>query len=255
MRRILFAAFAILVSTVPAFAAQLEPGAWRGDLTVENSRGRESRIETKAAQHIGPDGNQLYLENVSKALAVVAVQPGADGTFEVTASGDGLQVSLRGLRVTRGGLDANVIYAPDGGAPLTGKASLDRMKPMSPPSFRGNCADAPADLKALCGVWSGISLRGQPKLLIIDTITRNKQRIAWEVKAKQSWGGDSDLSSAGMTFPYTEFVTDEQLPLSTLPLRTTGKLSYRFEVYGADQLSGGHITDAGDRTFYTRVKK
>ena len=104
-------------------------------------------------------------------------------------------------------------------------------------------------------MWSGISLRGQPKLLIIDTITRNKQKIAWEVKAKQSWGGDSDLSSAGMSFPYTEYVTDEQLPLSTLPLRTTGKLSYRFEIDGPDRMTGGHIADAGDRTSYTRVKK
>ena len=186
MRRPLFTFFALLVSAGPAVAAQLEPGVWRGDVTVENSRGRESRIETKAALHISPDGNQLYLENVNKALAVVAVQPAADATFEVTASGEGMQVSLRGLRVTRGDIEANVIYAPDVGAPLSGKASLDRVKPMSAPSFRGSCKDAPADLQALCGVWSGISLRGQPKLLVIDTITRNKQKVAWEVKAKQS---------------------------------------------------------------------
>ncbi len=250
----LFAA-ALILFAGPAFAAELEPGVWRGALTVESARAKDSKIETRAALHIGPNGNQLYLENINKALPVVAIDPAPDGSFEVTASGEQLQVSLRGLRVTRGGVEASVIYAPDIGAPLTGKASLDRVKLMSPPSLRADCGAAPDSLKALCGVWSGISLRGQPKLLVIDTITRNKQKIAWELKAKQSWGGESDLASAGMSFPYTEYVTDEQLPLAILPMRTTGKLSYKFEMDDADHMTGGHITDLADRTTYTRVKK
>jgi hypothetical protein len=251
----LFAAFALVVFASPAFAAELEPGVWRGTLTAENPRARDSKIETKAALHLGPDGNQLYLENINKALPVVAIDPAKDGSFEVTASGEALQVSLRGLRIARGDLQGGVIYAPDIGAPLTGQVSLDRMKPLSPPSLRANCGAAPETLKNLCGVWSGISLRGQPKLLVIETITRNKQKIAWELKAKQSWGGDSDLASAGMSFPYTEYVTDEQVPLAILPLRTTGKLSYRFEIDDADHMTGGHIADPADRTTYTRVKK
>jgi len=256
MRHVLFAAFALLVFADPALAADLEPGVWRGSLTVESPRAKDSKIETKAALHIGPNGNQLYLENINKALPVVAIDPNTDGSFEVTASGEALQISLRALRVTRGGdLEAGVIYAPDIGAPLTGKASLDRMKPLSPPSLRANCATAPDSLKSLCGVWSGISLRGQPKLLVIDTITRNKQKIAWELKAKQSWGGESDLASAGMSFPYTEYVTDEQVPLAILPLRTTGKLSYKFDMDDADHMTGGHITDLADRTTYTRIKR
>lgn len=256
MRCALFAAFALLVFAAPARAAELEAGVWRGTLTAESARARDTKIETKAALHIAPNGNQLYLEHINKALPVVAIDAAADGSFEVTASGESLQVSLRGLRVTRGGdVEAGVIYAPDVGAPLSGKASLDRMKPLSPPALRANCNTAPDSLKALCGVWSGISLRGQPKLLVIDTITRNKQKIAWELKAKQNWGGESDLASAGMSFPYTEYVTDEQLPLSVLPLRTTGKLSYKFEMDDADHMTGGHITDPADRTTYTRIKK
>ena len=255
----LFAA-ALVLFAGPAAAAELEPGVWRGDFTVENGRAKDAKIETKAALHIGPNdgsggGNQLYLDHINKVLGVVAIDPMTDGSYEVTASGDGLQISLRGLRVTRTRVEASVIYAPDVGAPLTGKASLDRMKPLSPPSLRANCGTAPDSLKSLCGVWSGISLRGQPKLLVIDTITRNKQKIAWELKAKQSWGGESDLASAGMSFPYTEYVTDEQLPLAILPLRTTGKLSYRFDLDDADHMTGGHIADPADRTIYTRVKK
>ena len=260
MMRTLFAVFAIAVFAGPTLAADLEPGVWRGTLTVESPRAKESKIETKAALHLGPDigngGNQLYLEHIKKVLPIVAIDPATDGSFEVTASGEGMQVSLRGLRATRGGdLEASVIYEPDAGAPLIGKANLDRMKALSPPSLRANCGAAPDSLKSLCGVWSGISLRGQPKLLVIDTITRNKQKIAWEVKAKQSWGGESDLASAGMSFPYTEYVTDEQLPLAILPLRTTGKLSYKFEMDDADHMTGGHITDPADRTTYTRVSK
>ena len=259
MPRALLVALALIVFAGPALTAELGPGVWRGDFTVENARARDSKIETKAALHIGPNdgsgGNQLYLDHINKALAVVAIDAAKDGSFEVTASGEALQVSLRGLRVTRGGIEASVIYAPDVGAPLTGKASLDRMKPLSPPSLRVNCGTAPDSLKSLCGVWSGISLRGQPKLLVIDTITRNKQKIAWELKAKQSWGGESDLASAGMSFPYTEYVTDEQVPLAVLPLRTTGKLSYRFEIDDADHMTGGHIADPADRTTYTRVKR
>ena len=253
--------FALLVlclagpATAPLWAAELEPGVWRGDLVAENGRAKDSRIETKAALHIGPDGDQLYLEHINKMLPVVAIEKTADGSFEATASGEGLQVSLRGLRLARGDLEGGVIYAPDVGAPLTGHASLERMKPLSPPSFRANCGAAPDSLKSLCGVWSGISLRGQPKLLIIETVTRNKQKIAWEVKAKQSWGGGGDLASAGMSFPYTEYVTDEQLPLAVLPLRTTGRLSYRFEVDDANHMTGGHIGDPADRTIYTRIKK
>ncbi|MCD6074493.1 MAG: hypothetical protein K0Q70_1376 [Rhodospirillales bacterium] len=255
MFRAFFAAFAVIIFAGPAATAELEPGVWRGTLTAENSRARDSKIETKAALHLGPDGNQLYLENINKALPVVAIDAAKDGSFEVTASGEALQVSLRGLRLSRGDLEGGVIYAPDVGAPLTGQVSLDRMKPLSPPSLRANCGAAPETLKNLCGVWSGISLRGQPKLLVIETITRNKQKIAWELKAKQSWGGDSDLASAGMSFPYTEYVTDEQVPLAILPLRTTGKLSYRFEIDDADHMTGGHIADPADRTTYTRVKK
>jgi hypothetical protein len=256
MLRIPFASLALIVFAGSAVSAELEPGVWRGSLTAENPRAKESRIDTKAALHIGPDGNQLYLEHVNKALSVVAIDETADGSFEVTASGEAIQVSLRGLRITRGGdLEAGVIYAPDIGAPMTGRAALDRMKPLSPPSLRANCGTAPDSLKSLCGVWSGFSLRGQPKLLVIDTITRNKRKIAWELKAKQSWGGYSDLASAGMSFPYTEYVTDEQVPLAVLPLRTTGKLSYRFEIDDADHMTGGHIADPADRTTYTRVKK
>ena len=254
MLRILFAA-AVLLFAAPLHAAELEPGVWRGDLAAENARSRDAKIDTKAALHLGPDGNQLYLENINKALAIVAIDSAADGSFAMTASGDALQVTLRGLRITRNGIEAGVIYAPDAGAPLTGKMNLDRMKPLSPPSIRANCGTAPDSLKSLCGVWSGISLRGQPKLLIIETVTRNRQKIAWEVKAKQSWGGDSDLSSAGMSFPYTEYVTDEQLPLAILPLRTTGRLSYRFDVDDADHMTGGHISDPADRTAYTRIRK
>ena len=260
MIRILLASLAFFVWAAPVRSADLEPGVWRGSFVVESARNKDSKIEAKAALHLGPsdgsgDGDQLYLDHINKALAVVSVQPTGDGTFEITASGEGIEVTLRGLRVTRGGLEASAIYAPDIGAPLTGRASLDRVKPLSPPSFRANCGTAPETLKSICGVWSGISLRGQPKLLVIETIVRNRQKIAWEVKAKQSWGGNNDLSSAGMSFPYTEYVTDEQLPLVLLPLRTTGKLSYRFEVYGAEQLNGGHIADPADRTIYTRVKK
>jgi hypothetical protein len=128
------------------------------------------------------------------------------------------------------------------------------MEPLSAPKVKPDCGTAPPSLAALCGVWSGISLRGQPKLLIIDAITRNKQKIAWEMKARQSWGGDSDLASAGMSFPYTEYVTDDQVPLTILPMHTTGKLSYRFDVSG-DELIGGSLTDPGDRTTYRLVRK
>src|SRR5262245_23381878 len=133
----LFAAVLIFFAG-SASAADLEPGVWRGDFTVESPRSKESKIDTKAALHNGPTGSQLYLEHVNKALAIVAIQPMQDGTFEVTASGDGLQVTLRSLRVTRNGLEAAIIYAPDVGAPLTGKASLDRVKPLSPPSLRAD---------------------------------------------------------------------------------------------------------------------
>ena len=112
----------------------------------------------------------------------------------------------------------------------------------------------PASLAALCGAWSGISLRGQPKLLVVEAVTHNKKKAAWELKVKQVWGGESDLASAGMSFPYTTYVADEELPLVSLGLRTTGKLAYRFEV-SATTLIGGSISDAADRAVYTKATR
>ena len=244
---------ALPFASLTGHAAEMEQGVWRGTIEAENPRAAEPKIETKAALHIAPTGNQLYLDTLAKALAVIKIAANRDGSFTITAGGPPT-VELRNVRLSRSDIEALVVYENEAGATLSGRAALDRMSPMSPPSVRPDCGSAPANLAAFCGVWSGISLRGQPKLLIIDKITRNKQKIAWELKARQMWGGDSDLSSAGMSFPYTEYVTDEQLPLTTLPMRTTGKLAYRFELDG-DTLTGGHITDAGDRTIYTRVKR
>jgi hypothetical protein len=238
----------------PALAADLQAGVWRGTFRAENNAtAKDYKIDTKIALHLGPEGNQIFLENLNRAIPITQTSRNGDGTWHIVAAGDP-HVELRRLRFDRTDATGNVYYDLGVGAPLSGQASLDRMEPMSPPSVRPDCGAAPPNLAAFCGAWSGISLRGQPKLLIIDKITRNKQKIAWEIKARQMWGGDSDLASAGMSFPYKEYVTDEQLPLTTLPLRTTGKLAYRFDISG-DTITGGHITEPGDRTIYARVKR
>lgn len=252
MKRFVRAALLICLAA-PAAAAEFEEGVWRGTITAENPRAKESRIETWAAQHVSPAGNQLFVEKLAKAVPVIELSNRSNGTFDITTGGTPA-IELHAIRLSRDGFEATAVYENEISAPLSGRASFSKVRPLSPPSVRAKCDAAPATLSGLCGAWSGISLRGQPKLLVIDAITRNPQKIAWELKARQSWGGESDLASAGMSFPYTEYITADALPAGTLSLRTTGKLSYRFEFDG-ETLAGGHISDPADHTIYTRVKR
>lgn len=242
-----------LALTPPSHAAEFGEGVWRGTIDVENPRAKEARIETWAALHIGPTGNQLFVEKIGKAVPVTQLSDNRNGSFDLTTGGTPV-IELHGIRLNRDGFEATAVYENEISAPLSGRASFDRVRPLSPPSIRAKCDAAPAALSPLCGVWSGISLRGQPKLLVIDSIARNPQKVAWELKARQTWGGDSDLASAGMSFPYTEYITGDTLPGATLSLRTTGRLSYRFEFDG-ETLAGGHITKPADHTIYIRAKR
>ena len=235
-----------------ARAADFENGVWRGTIIAENPHAKVTRVETTAALHVTPAGRQLFVEHIEKAVPVVELSDTGKGTFDLVTGGEPA-IELRGIRLKRDGFDAAAVYENELRAPLSGRASFTRMRPLSPPSVRTDCASAPSSLSSLCGIWSGISLRGQPKLLIIDKITRNRQKIAWELKARQSWGGGDDLASAGMSFPYTEYIAEDYLPDASLPLRTTGKLAYRFGFDGTT-LTGGHIGDPGDETIYVRVK-
>ena len=252
MKRFVRAALLICLAA-PAAAAEFEEGVWRGAINVENPRAKEARIETSAALHISAAGNQLFVEKLGKAVPVVELSANRNGTFDLTTGGTPV-IELRGIRLSRDGFEATAVYENEISAPLSGRASFSKVRPLSPPPVRAKCDAAPATLSGLCGVWSGISLRGQPKLLVIDAIVRNPQKVAWELKARQSWGGDSDLASAGMSFPYTEYITGDTLPGATLSLRTTGRLSYRFEFDG-EMLAGGHIAEPADHTIYTRAKR
>lgn len=250
------AAFLTIVAGVPHGFAAESPlyGIWRGTIAVDNPRAAEPRIDTKAALHLRSDGpSELYVERLGHALAVAEIFRNPSGTVDVY-TGSVPVIELRNIKVAKDRFDAGAVYESDAGTVWQGKASFARVKPLSAPSGKPKCANAPASLAALCGAWSGISLRGQPKLLVVEAVTRNKGKAAWELKVKQVWGGESDLASAGMSFPYTTYVTDEELPLVSLGLRTTGKLAYRFEV-GATTLVGGSITDAADRTVYTRATR
>ena len=228
-------------------------GIWRGTLTLDNARDKEPHIETKAALHLRGAGeaSELFVDRLGRALPVGEVFRNPNGTTDIYA-GAAPSIELRGIRFAKDRFDSAAIHENEARALWSGKASFARVKLLSAPSGKPKCDGAPASLGALCGAWSGISLRGQPKLLIVDSVTRNKQKIAWELKAKQVWGGESDLASAGMSFPYTIYITDEELPLAALFLRTTGRIAYRFDI-GGDTLTGGSISDAADKTVYVRA--